>query len=151
MAVAEPTRRLSPRARDAWALQQVGLWAAVTIAGLIVGASVDGAAPWSWVVPLLVMIVAALSVPTLRYRRWRWDIGDVGLDIRHGTFTVRRTLVPWVRVQHVDTRRGIVEQGLDLATVIVHTAAGSHTVPMLPQREADELRNRIAGMARVDD
>ena len=51
------------------------------------------------------------------------------IDIRHGTFTIRRTLVPMLRVQHVDTTRGLVEQTFDLATVVIHTAAGSHRDP----------------------
>ena len=59
--------------------------------------------------------------------------------------------MPWVRVQHVDTRRGMLEQSFGLSTVVVHTAAGSHTIPLLPQAEAEELRERIAGLARADD
>jgi hypothetical protein len=34
---------------------------------------------------------------------------------------------------------------------VVHTAAGSHTIPLLPEREAEALRERIAGLARTDD
>ena len=55
-----------------------------------------------------------------------------------------------MRVQHVDTRRGLLEQAFGLATVVVHTAAGAHTIPLLPQAEAEELRERIAGLARTD-
>ena len=77
---------------------------------------------------------------------------DEGIDIqsRHARRSAR-TLVPWVRVQHVDTRRGVLEQSFGLATVVVHTAAGSHTIPLLPQAEAEALRERIAGLARADD
>jgi hypothetical protein len=39
---------------------------------------------------------------------------------------------------------------LDLATVVVHTAAGSHTIPYLSPGDADELRDRIAALARTD-
>ena len=41
----------------------------------------------------------------------------------------------------------MLEQAFGLATVIVHTAAGGHTIPML-EADADELRERIAGLAR---
>jgi len=90
-------------------------------------------------------------VPRLRWARWRWDINDEGIDIQHGTLATTRTLVPWVRVQHVDTRRGLFEQAFGLSTVVVHTAAGSHTIPLLPAQEADELRTRIAGLARTEE
>ena len=56
-----------------------------------------------------------------------------------------------MRVQHVDTRRGVFEQAFGLSTVVVHTAAGSHTIPLLRQAEAEELRERIAGLARAED
>ena len=83
-----------------------------------------------------------VAVPALRWRRWRWDIRDEGIDIQHGTIAISRTLVPWVRVQHVDTQRGVFEQVFGLATVVVHTAAGGHTIPLLPQ-----ARRRAAARA----
>jgi uncharacterized protein len=151
MASDEPSRRLAPQARWVWAAQQAIVWGALTVAGVIVAMSVDAAGPWTWLVPVLGLLVCVAAVPALRWSRWRWDVRDEGIDIRHGTLTVRRTLIPWVRVQHVDTRRGIAEQALGLATVIVHTAAGGHTIPLLDAREASLLRDRIAGRARVDD
>ena len=74
---------------------------------------------------------ARCSCRELRWRRWRWDVRPDAIDIQHGTLTIRRTLVPMMRVQHVDTTRGILEQAFSLATVVVHTAAGSHRIPLL--------------------
>jgi membrane protein YdbS with pleckstrin-like domain len=147
--VTEPARRLAPRARWAWRAQQAGLWGAVTVAGAIVGIRVG--TPLPWIVPLAIFVAATLSIPPLRYSRWRWDLRPEAIDVRHGTFTVRRTLIPLVRVQHVETRRGVLEQLLDLATVVVHTAAGGHTIPFLSPADAGELRDRIAALARTDD
>ena len=144
-----PARRLSPVARRVWILQQVLIWGALTIAGIVVTLTAGGA-PW-FLIPAVLGIAAAIGVPRLRWARWRWDIGDEGIDIQHGTVAIRRTLVPWIRVQHVDTRRGIFEQIFSLSTVVVHTAAGSHTIPLLPAQQADELRTRIAGLARTED
>ena len=98
----------------------------------------------------LLLVLPVAGLPPLRYRRWRWDVRPDVIDIQHGTFTVRRTLVPLERVQHVDTRRGVLEQIFDLATVVVHTAAGSHTIPYLAPADAAELRDRIAALARTD-
>jgi membrane protein YdbS with pleckstrin-like domain len=147
----EPARRLAPQARWVWALQQVLLWGVLIVAGVIVSLNVPAVAPWAWLVPAVGLLAGLATVPALRWSRWRWDVRDEGIDIRHGTLTVRRTLIPWVRVQHVDTRRGVIEQALGLATVIVHTAAGGHTIPLLDAGEASLLRDRIAGLARVDD
>ena len=50
-----------------------------------------------------------------------------------------------VRVQHVDTTSGLLEQAFDLYSVEIHTAAGSHTIPLLETRDADELRRADRG------
>lgn len=144
-----PTRRLAPQARLVWGAGQLGLWAALVIAAVFL-MQVDALGPWPLVVAVAGLLVCVPVVPILRFSRWRWDVEEPGIDIRHGTFTIRQTLVPWVRVQHVETRRGVLEQGLDLATVVVHTAAGSHTIPLLAQKDAEELRDRIAELARTD-
>ncbi len=147
----DPERQLSPIARRVWRLQQLGVWAVLCVAGVILTLNVDVLGPLFWIVPAIGLVLCTTLVPPLLYSRWRWDVRDEGIDIRHGALTIRRTLVPWVRVQHVDTRRGLFEQGFGLATVVVHTAAGSHTIPLLPQTEAETLRERIAGLARTED
>jgi membrane protein YdbS with pleckstrin-like domain len=148
----EPSRTLAPEARFVWRGVQFLLWGVAVIAGLIAGAQLDGVlAVLVRVVPLAGLVICVALVPSLRWRRWRWDVRPEAIDIRHGTFTIRRTLVPMLRVQHVDTRRNIVEQTLDLATVVVHTAAGSHTIPLLSVADAAEVRDRIADLARTAD
>jgi membrane protein YdbS with pleckstrin-like domain len=146
-----PQRPLSPVARTIWRLQQIGMWGALSLGGVILSMNLDALGPLPWIVPLVGLVAGTWLIPRLRWSRWRWDVRDEGIDIQHGTITVRRTLVPWVRVQHVDTRRGVFEQSFGLSTVVVHTAAGSHTIPLLPEREAETLRERIAGLARTDD
>jgi membrane protein YdbS with pleckstrin-like domain len=143
--VTEPQRTLSPRARWVWGLRSAAVWVVLLVAALLWGPS------RLWLVPLAGLLVLPAGVSAVRWRRWRWDIGEAGIDIRHGTLTERRTLVPWIRVQHVDTRRGLVEQTLNLATVVVHTAAGAHEIPLLAAAEADALRERIGALARVSD
>jgi membrane protein YdbS with pleckstrin-like domain len=144
-------RTLSPIARRVWRLSSVAFWLVILLAGVIVAVLVDGAGPWTWLGPLVLGAAFTAVFPELRWRRWRWDLTDEGIDIQHGALTVNRTLIPWVRVQHVETQRGIFEQVFGLATVIVHNAAGSHTIPLLARADAEELRERIAARARTDD
>jgi uncharacterized protein len=145
-----PARRLASDARWVWRVQQLLFWGAALVAGVVVGRQLDGAiALLAQLVPLAGLALGTLLVPELRWRRWRWDVRPDAIDIQHGTLTIRRTLVPMPRVQHVDTTRGILEQGFSLATVLVHTAAGSHRIPLLTLHDADELRERIAGLART--
>ena len=129
---------------------RTALWVALTIAAVAL-AQIDELGAWPLIVAVAGLVLCVPLVPILRYARWRWDVREPGIDIRHGTFTIRRTLVPMLRVQHVDTRRNPVEQSFDLATVVVHTAAGSHTIPLLRVTDAAEVRDRIAALARTAD
>src|SRR5215210_3210728 len=146
----EPSRRLSRTARWLWRAQ--GLVA--TVPALVVSGALRSEAPGGAVwglLPLAVFAVGALVVPELRWRRWRYEVRDEEIDLRHGTVTITRTLIPMLRVQHVDTTRGPLDQVLGLATVVVHTAAGRTTIPALEQEDAGRLRDQIATLARTAD
>jgi uncharacterized protein len=148
----EPSRTLAREARWVWRGEQLIGWGVAVVIALIAAAQLDVALAWLVrLVPVAGLLICVALVPSLRWRRWRWDVRPEAIDIRHGTFTIRRTLVPMLRVQHVDTRRNPVEQSLDLATVVIHTAAGSHTIPLLRVSDAAEVRDRIADLARTAD
>jgi membrane protein YdbS with pleckstrin-like domain len=110
-----------------------------------------GGGPLFTLAALLVLAVGVGVIPELRWRRWRYEVRDEELDIRRGAFKVTRTLVPMLRVQHVETTRGLLEQLFGLSTVVVHTAAGETTIPALSEGDADRLRDRIAVLGRRPD
>lgn len=148
----EPTRTLSREARWVWRGEQLLGWGVAVVVSLTIAAQLDGVPALALrFLPVLCLLAFVVVVPSLRWRNWRWEVRPEAIDIRHGTFTIRRTLVPMLRVQHVDTTRGVVEQSLDLATVVVHTAAGSHRIPLLSLKDAAEVRDRIADLARTDE
>jgi uncharacterized protein len=147
----EPSRRLAPAARWVWRVR----WAAASVAGLIAAAGAGAGAGDTvrlvlWGAAIASLLVGTPVVPALRYRRWRWDVREHEVDIRRGTLRVRRTLVPMPRVQHVETTQGLLERSLGLASVEVHTAAGGHTIPLLTSADAARVRDRIAGLARME-
>jgi membrane protein YdbS with pleckstrin-like domain len=145
---AEPTRRLAPDARWVWRLQQAGIWIAILIGAVVAGNRIEGRLSGALsLLPLVGLVVCTAVIPELRWRRWRWDVRPDAIEIRHGTLTIRHTLVPMVRVQHVDTTSNVVEQAFNLGTVIVHTAAGSHKIPLLTDQDAEQVRAQIAALA----
>jgi membrane protein YdbS with pleckstrin-like domain len=149
--ITEPTRELAPSAFGVWALQQAAFWVVAIIVVLVVTSGVDSsllrALRW---LPVVGLVLGVTVVPRVRLRRWRWDVDPDALVIRRGTLIVRQTVVPMARVQHVDTTSNLFEQAFDLATVEVHTAAGSHKIPLLSDYQANELRTLIADLARTD-
>ena len=145
----EPSRRLASTARWLWRAQGLGVTVAALIAAGVLSEQVGGAV-WM-LLPFVVAVVAIGLVPELRWARWRYEVRDEEIDLRHGTVRITRTLVPMLRVQHVDTRRDLLEQMLGLATVVFHTAAGENRIPALPLHEAGLVRERIAELARTAD
>jgi uncharacterized protein len=147
-----PTRTLAREARWVWRGEQLLGWGVAVVVGMIVAAQLDGALALALrVVPVAGLLVCVALVPSLRWRRWRWEVREQEIDIRHGTLAVTRTLVPMLRVQHVDTKRDLLQQWLGLATVVFHTAAGANEIPALTVAEAGQVRDRIAELARTAD
>ncbi|WP_303967015.1 PH domain-containing protein [Sporosarcina ureae] len=104
------------------------------------------------VVSVAVLLYAFLSIylfPKIRWQRWRYEVREAEIELQHGLFIVNRTLIPMVRVQHVDTAEGPILRKYGLASITISTAATNHSIPALVTEEADELRNRISTFARV--
>ena len=148
----EPSRPLAPAARWLWRLEGlIPVVLALVAAGGLQGQVGGTVAALGWLAVVAVGVIAVGVVPELRWRRWRWDVREQEIDIRHGTLAVTRTLVPMLRVQHVDTKRDLLQQALGLATVVFHTAAGANEIPGLTVAEAGRVRDRIAELARTAD
>ncbi|MEH7523617.1 PH domain-containing protein, partial [Bacillus sp. JJ1503] len=86
-----------------------------------------------------------------RWKRGRYEVRENEIELQHGVFVIKRTLVPMIRVQHVDTRQGPILRKYGLATVAISTAATVHEIPALDMDEAEELRFFISKLARVAD
>jgi membrane protein YdbS with pleckstrin-like domain len=144
-APAEPRHELPRQALAYWRMQAAG---AAVVAVIVVAAAAGGL--WA----LLAAVVGgalALVGPLVLFRRWRYEIRAEEIDLRHGLWTVKRTLVPIRRVQHVDTESGPLQGMFELATVSFHTAAGSTKIPALLRGEAETVRRRVAELARSRD
>lgn len=99
-----------------------------------------------------VLVVAALGIGyvVVKYRAWHFEIRDDDLYLERGVFTHVTTVVPFVRVQHVDTQRGPVERLLGLGSVVVYTAGSRGadvTIPGLTPERASELQGRLRNLA----
>ncbi|WP_284013927.1 PH domain-containing protein [Halobaculum litoreum] len=141
---------LDPRVRLAWVVGAL-------VPGAVIAAVAVGAARIGAPVPLTGALAFAAAVVTLgliaavyRYRVWRFEVREDSLFIVRGVLTRVDTSVPYVRVQHVDTRRGPLERALGLASVVVYTAGSRGadiTIPGLTPARAGELRERLRELA----
>jgi hypothetical protein len=142
--------RLHPRVRVVWAAQ-----AAITavVVGLVVFAVSRFALSlpvWAPVAAFAAFLVGGVGLALARYRVWRYEVRDDALYLERGVFTRVRTVVPFVRIQHVDSSRGPVERLAGLASTVVYTAGSRGadvTVPGLTPDGADGLRERLKRLA----
>lgn len=126
------------------ALAAVAAWLAVWAAG--------GDVLWVYLAAgvLEVICVVDLAVsPRIQYATWRYDVTPTDVDLYRGVFVKRHTLVPLVRVQHVQTKQGPILRAHGLASVTVSTAGESFEIPGLAEDEAERLRDRVAELARL--
>ncbi len=150
----EPSRRLAPEAGVLWGLGALA-WALPLALGAPALVAALGAPDLVVVLTIaasgLLAVPGVVVLPVLRVRRWRWEVRDEEVDLRHGAVTEIRTIVPMARVQHVDVRRSPLSKVAGTADLVLHTAAGETTIPMLREGDATDLRDRIARLARAPD
>lgn len=153
--IGEPQTRISPMALKVWRIYGVleSLIAAVFVAGAIVLAFIFDWSHWVTVTAVLVFILFTYLfvylLPMMKWKRWRYEVREQEIELQRGIFIVKRTLVPMVRVQHVDTVQGPILKRYGLSTITISTAATVHEIPALDMEEADQLRNSISQLARV--
>ena len=132
------------------------LWIGISLfTGLILGSIVSGilyaitnSVLASLALPVLALILGYYSI--LRYRNWGFKLQDDYLYIEHGVLKKVYSMVPYVRVQHIDTDRGPVERVLGLSTLRVYTAGSKGAdikIPGLDRDEAAELQKKLRDSA----
>ena len=146
----EPSYRNALRARAAI------FWVPLFIIALVVNATVLAGTPFSGVLPVVIGLIGLsgiLVAPDRIYRRLGYAIDGRLLRTVRGWLLHTDTIVPFVRVQHIDVTRGPVDKIFGTATLIVHTA-GTHnsivTLPGLSPERAAEIREAIRSEIRAD-
>lgn len=153
--ISEPQKRISEKALNVWRITGVliTVFLLFGLGGLITLSAIFNWPLWIIVVAvilfLLTVFIIIFLVPNIRWKNWRYEVREQEIEIQQGIFVIKRTLVPMVRVQHVDTEQGPLLRKYNLATVTISTAATVHGIPALEVEEAEEMRHAISRLARV--
>ncbi|GAA0322068.1 PH domain-containing protein [Bacillus carboniphilus] len=150
-----PSNRISKKALSVWRITGIihSLIALLVPIGFFVLPFFLEGLHWFSYTILFVWFVLALFlviiIPKLRWRKWWYEVREQEIELQHGILIVKNTLVPMIRVQHVDTVQGPILKKYGLATIVISTAATSHEIPALAEEEAEQLRYSISRLARV--
>ncbi|HYC96237.1 MAG TPA: PH domain-containing protein [Sphingomicrobium sp.] len=146
----EPSYRNALRARAAM------LWVPLFVAALVINATALAGSTFSGALPIAVGLIGLSGIivaPDRIYRRLGYAIDGRLLRTVRGWLFHTDTVVPFVRVQHIDVTRGPFDKMFGTATLVVHTA-GTHnsivTLPGLSPERAAEIRDAIRSEIRAD-
>lgn len=147
---------VEPAYRHALRVRAVAFWVPLFVAALVVNATALAGTPFSGILPALVGLVGLSGImvaPDRIYRRLRYAIDGRILRTVRGWLFHTDTIVPFIRVQHIDVTRGPFDKIFGTATLVVHTA-GTHnsivTLPGLSPERAAEIREAIRSEIRAD-
>lgn len=146
----EPSKSLDRRMVRVWRISEA---IALVVVAVIAAAVLAFYRPLWLVIVCAVLValqlVSLLVLPQIRYRRWRYEVTTTDVLIRSGLIVVKTSVIPMVRVQHVETKQGPVLKANGLASVTVTTAGSSFEIPGLATDEAEALRDQVAVLARI--
>jgi uncharacterized protein len=153
----EPQNQISRKALKVWRL--TGLLISIISWALAIALSIiTYIFDWNYWIITGSLLLAAFEtylllfiVPEVKWKRWRYEVRETEIEIQSGIIIITRTLVPMVRVQHVETEQGPLLRKYNLASINISTAATMHEIPALDINEADELRHRISKLASVEE
>ncbi|MEQ9264489.1 MAG: PH domain-containing protein [Balneolaceae bacterium] len=149
-----PEKRIDKNAITAWRTTGILfglLWYSIPVIPII--AHINKDAP-IWIVILSVIVAITLHIvvgyvfPVVRWKRWKYEVTEKGVDMLHGIIIRKRTMVPVNRIQHVDTKQGPIYRKFGLSALSISTAATTHEIPALDDETASELRTLISELVR---
>ncbi len=120
--------------------------AVATVLGFVFGGG------WGWLVLVLslsAVLFAIVLYPRMLFRRWRWQLTGLAVDMRSGVLVRRQETVPYFRIQQIDIVAGPVDRLLGLASLQVTTASasGSATLPGIEADSAPVVRAELLARA----
>lgn len=155
-AIPADIQSVEPSYRNALRARAAVFWVPVFIASLILDRTALALTPVAGLAPSLIGAIALSGIiiaPDRIYRRLGYAIDGRLLRTVRGWLFHTDTIVPFVRVQHIDVTRGPFDKLFGTATLVVHTA-GTHnsivTLPGLSPERAAEIREAIRHEIRAD-
>ena len=131
-------------------------WLPLVVGGVILDNALLGDSPFyglASALPPLIGLGFIIFAPDRIYHRLRYGLTERLLQVVRGWLFHTDTIVPFVRVQHLDVTRGPLDKMFGTATLIIHTAGTRNsivTVPGLAPDRAAEIRDVIRENIRTD-
>ena len=153
---ADAIQPVEPAYRNVLRARAAIFWLPLFVGSIIADRLLLAEFPVGALAPVLVALVALGGVviaPNRVYRRLGYAIDDRLLRVVHGWLFHTDTIVPFVRVQHIDVTRGPIDKIFGTASLVVHTAGTHNSIVVLPGLAPDraaDMRDTIRSSIRAD-
>lgn len=150
-------QRVEPSYRSVLRLRAAMFWLPLFAGSMVADRLLLAERGFGGWLPALIAALAAAAIlvgPGRAYRRLGYAFDDSLLRVARGWLLHVDTIVPFVRVQHVDVARGPLDKLFGTASLTVHTAGTHNSTVVLPgvsPERAAEIRDAIRGQIRADD
>jgi len=122
------------------------------ITGFLIGAGVFAFTENVWISTVFILLLPILNIwyASLRYQNWGFELRDDHVYIRRGVLVKIFSMVPHVRIQHIDTSRTPLERVFGLTSLKIFTAGSRGAdvrIPGLKKERAKELQEHLRDVA----
>lgn len=135
-----------------WFLQVIAVTAVLSL-GLVFAVYAE-IIPGSSLALIPVLGFLGLAYMFFRFRNWSFELREDHLFLDHGVLKRTRSMVPYVRVQHIDTQRTPFYRVFGLSKVVVYTAGSKGadvTIPGLSKSYASSIQEKLRDLAIESD
>ncbi len=156
VAIPAELQPVEPAYRNALRARAAAFWVPVFLVALVVDQQLLSATRFSSILPAVIGAIglsAIMVAPDRVYRRLGYAIDGRLLRTVRGWLFHTDTVVPFVRVQHIDVTRGPFDKLFGIASLVVHTAGTHNSIVVLPGLSPDraaEIREAIRSEIRAD-
>lgn len=88
-------------------------------------------------------LLALILYPIIEYRQWFYMILEDRVEIRHGIFFIKNSIIPIIRIQHVTVEQGPVYRHFGLFNVVISLASGTFQIVGLRKEKAEEITGNL--------
>jgi uncharacterized protein len=143
-------RPLAPQVVTSWRIgTTVSLLVPSVVSTTVLALTLDGVALWVALGFGVLWVALVTLYHPARYRRWRWRLTDLALELRYGVVTRSQETVPYFRIQQIDIVQGPLDRLLHLSTLQVTTASatGRAALPGIAETDAPGVRQELLARA----
>lgn len=142
---------LHPSVQWYWRIPLLIISGIAAIALLLVGFGLGEPIFWAIAaVTIAALLTTAFVVPSRRYASWRWRLTAQACEAEHGVLWHQVRVLPYFRIQHIDIEHGPIDRMFGMASLRIHTASVTTTLPGLLDATATILRTQLLELADVE-